>query len=125
MKRLPLALTTSAALLCTGCSCQTAETVLAGKSYVYEKGGFAGIGEFGIRLDADGTFSYYEGWASSYVGYGSWTIENGVLILSTDDGNYVNRFMVEGGDLVFLEDDSTNFLYVKVADGEKFLRDNN
>lgn len=81
MKRMLLALTTSAALLCTGCSRQTAETVLAGKSYVYENGGFAGIGEFGIRLDTDGTFSYYEGWASSYVGYGSWTIENGVLIL--------------------------------------------
>lgn len=121
-----LALTAALALTCTGCSEISSD--ISGKTYVYEKGGFAGIGDFVIKLNDDGTFSYYEGWASSYVGYGNWSVENGELVLSDDEDicyPYVNRFKIDGGDLVFLEDGSTNFLYVKVADGERFLYDNN
>lgn len=117
------ALTAAMALTCTGCSGISSD--ISGKTYVYEKGGFAGSGEFSIKLNDDGTFSYYEGWLSSYVGYGNWSVENGELVLS-DDGSYefVNRFKIEGGDLVFVEDNSTNFLYVTVADGERFLCNN-
>lgn len=115
-----LALTAAIALTCTGCSGISSD--ISGKTYVYENGGFAGMGEFAIKLNDDGTFSYYEGWASSYVGYGSWSVENGELVLSDDgDHGFVNRFKADGGDLVFIEDGSTNFLYVTVADGERFL----
>ncbi|MBD5130770.1 MAG: hypothetical protein HDT43_12740 [Ruminococcaceae bacterium] len=116
------ALTAAAVMTCAGCSDMSSD--ISGKTYVYENGGFAGMGEFAIKLNADGTFAYYEGWASSYVGYGKWSVENGELVLS-DDGDYgfVNRFNVDGGDLVFSENGSSNFLYVKVADGERFSSD--
>ena len=118
-----LALITAIALTCTGCSDISSD--ISGKTYVYEKGGFAGIGDFAIKLNDDGTFSYYEGWASSYVGYGSWSVENGELVLYDDEDMgcypFENRFKIDGGDLVFVEDGSTNFLYVTVADGERFL----
>lgn len=32
----------------------------------------------------------------------------------------VNYFKVDGNDLVFLAENSSNFVYVKVADGERF-----
>ena len=122
-----LALTAAVSLICTGCSDISSE--ISGKTYVYENGGFAGMGEFAIKLNDDGTFSYYEGVASSYVGYGSWSVENGEIVLYDDEDMgcypFVNRFKIDGGDLVFMENDSTNFLYVTVADGEKFLCNNN
>ena len=125
-KLIAAAMTAALALFLTGCSGVSSD--ISGKTYVYENGGFDGIGEFAIRLNDDGTFSYYEGWASSYVGYENWTVENGELVLSDDEyigvRPFVNRFKIDGDDLVFSEEGSTNFLYVTVADGERFLCDN-
>ena len=108
----------------------TAEDV-AGKTYVYEKDGCGGY--FTINLYEDGTFQYYEGMLSSYIGMGTWTLENNVLCLKdqemhrfTDDFStmepYIrtNYFRVEQDCLVWLEENSDNFLYVKVSDGERF-----
>ncbi len=93
---------------------------LAGKVYRYEKDGF--YGDFTLRLDADGRFWYYEGAASSYIGNGSWTLEGRLLTLRDDARpNLLNQFEVEGDALAFVEEGSTNFLYLKVADGERFL----
>jgi len=92
-----------------------------GKTYVYENEGI--MGGFTITLYNDGTFSYYEGMASSYLGFGSWNQE-GDIITMTDDGTggygLVNRFKLNGDDLIFVEDGSSNFIYVKVQDGEQF-----
>lgn len=92
---------------------------IAGKTFVYEKEGVGG--EFAIQLYIDGTFSYSEGMLSSHIGMGKWTLEEGVLTL-TDSGvsGRVNHFYVIGNDLIYLSEGSTNFLYVNVADGEKF-----
>lgn len=92
------------------------------KTFVYEKEGCGG--EFTIRINDDGTFDYCEGVLSSYIGNGSWRLDNGILVLTDDDGTAdprVNRFEVKESDLVFLSEDSSNFLYVKVADGEHFV----
>lgn len=92
------------------------------KTFVHEKDGFGG--EFTIQINDDGTFGCYEGLLSSYIGIGSWILDNDILVLSDDDGiGYllVNRFEVKDGDLVFLSEDSSNFLYVNVADGEHFV----
>lgn len=95
---------------------------IADKIFVYEKDGFGSA--FTISLSDDGTFSYYEGGFSSYIGAGSWVLEDDILVLSDDDEvgyPFVNRFKVKDGELVFISEDSSNFLYVKVADGERFV----
>ena len=92
-----------------------------GKTYTYEKEGI--MGSFTITLYNDGTFSYYEGMASSYLGFGSWT-QNGDAITLTDDGHgglgLINHFEFDKTDLIFVEEGSSNFIYVKVQNGERF-----
>ena len=96
---------------------------IAGKTYVYENEGI--LGSFAITLYEDGSFTYFEGLASSYIGNGSWTQE-GDNITMTDDGEggygLVNHFKFIGENLVFVEQNSSNFVYVKVKDGERFYR---
>ena len=96
---------------------------IAGNTYLYENEGI--MGSFTITLYEDGTFTYYEGMASSYIGVGSWD-QDGDTITMTDDGHggygFVNHFRLDGDDLVFVDKDSANFVYVKVKDGEKFHR---
>lgn len=95
---------------------------IVNKTFVYEKEGFGG--DFTIQINDDGTFGYYEGLLSSYIGIGNWILDNDILVLSDDDDigyPLVNRFEVKDGDLVFLAEDSSNFLYMKVADGEHFV----
>jgi len=108
----------------------TAEDI-AGKRYVYAGEGFAS--DFTLSLYADGTFQYYEGMLSSYIGMGAWTLNGDVLTIKDGsmgrlqpDGtweyyNRVNRFRVEKDRLVWLAEGSDNFLYVDVEDGEAFL----
>ena len=51
--------------------------------YVYEKEGFGG--EFTITLNKDGTFEYYEGGLSSFLGHGTWTLEDGLLCMAEEN----------------------------------------
>lgn len=114
----------AAALLCagfTGCARQITESDLAGKTYVYEKDGFGG--DFTITLNNDGTFTYSEGFLSSYLGVGKWKLDGGELILTDNKETgrpLENRFKIADGELVFQAEASSNFIYVKAADGEKF-----
>ena len=116
------ALLSAAAVLLAGCAHAVQESDIAGKTYLYEKEGFGG--SFVIRLNTDGTFDYYEGALSSYIGMGEWTLEGDTLLLAdSEETGYplVNYFRVEGDELIFLPEDSSNFVYVKVAEGERFL----
>lgn len=94
-----------------------------GTTYVYENEGI--LGSFQITLFEDGTFTYYEGNASSYFGTGTWK-QDGSTITMTDNElagyNLVNHFKLDGSDLIFAEQNSSNFIYVKVKNGEKFHR---
>lgn len=93
----------------------------AGKTYVYENEGF--YGDFTITLYENGTFSYYEGLASSYSGAGTWEQDGDIIILTDDEQMgypLINRFTFDGENLVFMEEDSSNFIYVKVKNGERF-----
>lgn len=95
---------------------------LAGRVYQYEKDGFGG--DFIIRLEADGCFWYYEGSLSSYIGVGSWALEDGILTLRDDyqiGFPLVNRFEAAEDALIFREEGSSNFIYLKVQDGERFF----
>ena len=89
------------------------------------------LDKFTIAINNDGTFTYYETLFSSHLGFGEWTLEDDVLTITesaksiTADGQIIevkrqNRFLVDGDDLIFIEDGSDNFIYVKVKNGERF-----
>lgn len=108
------------------CGCQKGASedirdMIVDRTFIYEKDGIGG--DFTISVNSDGTFQYYEGGFSSYIGMGSWTLEDDILILSDNIETgypFVNRFKVDGNKLIFLIEDSSNFIYIKVADGECF-----
>lgn len=110
---LPLLLALS---LLAGCSGAVKTEDLAGKRYVYEKDGFGG--PFTITLKEDGSFTYYEGMLSSYIGMGDWTVEGDALTLREKDQWFA--FRVEEESLVFRKEMSGKFLFIDVEDGEKF-----
>lgn len=93
------------------------------KRYTYEGEGFGGA--FTITVRDDGTFTYYEGPLSSHLGDGTWAVSGDVLtltdpVLADQELVRVNRFRMEGDDLVFLAEGSDNFLYVQLSEGERF-----
>ena len=98
------------------------EDNIVNKTFTYEKSGF--YGDFGIRIDDDGTYTYYEGNASSYIGVGKWELHDSTLIMTDDyfDGTIKNIFKVGGDKLVWTENGSSNFKYVKLKDGAVFYR---
>ena len=108
-----------AAVACKKTESDPKPAVAAG-TYVWEKEGFGG--DFTITLREDGTYEYYEGFLSSYIGTGTWTVEDGVLILTEQGGyDFVYRFTVQDGALVYRTAGSSAFIYVKAADGDRFL----
>lgn len=90
------------------------------KSFIYEKEG-AGS-SFTITIYGDGTFSYYAGWFSSHIGMGVWEQKGGKLYLYESDYSHANRFVfyIEENALVYFAAESSDFMYVNVADGERF-----
>ena len=95
---------------------------LAGKTFVWEKEGFGG--DFTITLKKDGTFEYYEGYLSSFIGTGTWKVRNSILVLlESEDTGYgrIFRFSVGEDELRFLGGGSDDFGYVQVKDGDRFL----
>lgn len=93
----------------------------AGK-YVCENPGIGG--EFSIVINEDGTFSYYEGALSSYIGMGKWTYNDNKIILR-DEGmvssirQYI--FDCEDGVIVYNKTESADFTYVNLEDKTRFL----
>ena len=94
---------------------------VAGKLYIYEKEGAGG--NFTLDVLKDGTFQYSAGILSSHLGIGKWEIKNGRLYLYDEGYNKVKTFVfdIQEDALVFCAAESDRFLYVDVADGEKFL----
>lgn len=95
--------------------------LVRGKTFLYEEEGI--LGSFTITLYEDKTFTYYEGMASSYMGMGTWSQEGDFITLTDDkQGGYglINHFILDGNNLVFIEEDSTNFIYLKVKNGDEF-----
>ena len=91
--------------------------------YCYEGDGFGG--DFTITLRADGSFTYYEGHLSSYIGAGKWSVSGDILTLEDETGiepPIINHFRMDENNLIFQEKGSSNFIYVKVADGAVFSK---
>ena len=89
--------------------------------FVWEKEGFGG--DFTIMLNDDGTYLYYVGALSSYIGSGKWTLQEGRVVLTETTGyDNVFYFAVKEDDLFFIKDGSSEFMYVTVEDGDRFIR---
>ena len=52
---------------------------------------------------------------------GTWQQE-GDLVTLYHEQHFQNHFRFEGEDLVFAAEGSTNFMYVDVAEGDRFVR---
>lgn len=80
---------------------------------------------FTISFLPDGTYTWYESPVSSFIGTGTYSIEDGILTM-TDDAEMtgterLNRFKVSENSLLFVSEGSDNFNMVKLADGEEFV----
>lgn len=93
----------------------------AAGTYRYEEAGFGG--NFTITLREDGTYTFYEGEFSSYIGGGHWYAERKHLYLSEENGFEGQfYFLREAGVLSYMKTYSDPFLYVNVPDEGKFIR---
>lgn len=107
--------------ICAGKDISAVGDTAGGKNYVYENEGI--MGSFAITLYEDKTFFYSEGIASSYLGVGTWTQDGDIITLTDNEiAGYIriNHFRIDGDDLLFLAEDSSNFIYVKIQNGERF-----
>ena len=91
---------------------------VAGRKYVWEKGGFGS--DFVITFHDDGTYDYYEGVLSSYLGKGEYRIEQDILIMRDMFYDLSFSFRVTESGLIYLADQSSSFLYAHVNDGDRF-----
>ena len=93
---------------------------VAGNTFVWEKEGFGG--DFTVSFHEDGTYEYYVGFLSSYIGSGDWTMDDDVLTLNETSGyDLVFRFSLVDDELVYLSEGSDRFIGVTVEDGDRFL----
>jgi hypothetical protein len=90
-----------------------------GKTFIDEGKGLQGD-DFTITFNEDNTFSYSEGIASSHTGLGTWSIEGNVITLYENDPEMKNSFEIKDDQLIWLEKESDNFIYIKLTDGEVF-----
>ncbi|MBO6131390.1 MAG: hypothetical protein J6P28_05420 [Treponema sp.] len=100
------------------CSTTKEAVNVCGKKYVYDKEGFGS--DFTISFYEDNKFHYSEGGLSSYIGYGTWEIKNKIITLRDVDMPFCNNFILKGNKLVWQEKKSSNFLYLKISDGDTF-----
>lgn len=100
------------------CSTNKETINICGKTYVYDKEGFGS--DFTISFYENNKFHYSEGGLSSYIGYGIWEIKNKIITLHDVDMPFCNNFILKGNKLVWQEKNSSNFLYLKISDGDTF-----
>ncbi len=94
---------------------------LVAGTYRYEGEGFGG--DFTITLNADGSYSFYEGPLSSYLGGGTWRMDDGTVHMTEQSGFDLEfLFEVQDDALAYLAAGSDAFPYVKVSDAERFVR---
>lgn len=110
---------------CCGRELYTVENI----SGSYSRENTNGFDHFTITLNENGTYSYFETMISSHLGMGGYTLEDGVVTLTDSQipGLYGSltrtyRFRCEDGKLIFLADESDNFMYIKLPDGAEFDR---
>ena len=101
---------------------QREKTASLAGTYRYEGEGFGG--DFTITLNADGTYAFYEGPLSSYMGAGTWYTAYGAVYMDEDDAGFDLSFAfgAEGDALIYLAGSSDAFPYVELPDEARFIR---
>lgn len=90
--------------------------------YRYEGEGFGG--DFTITIARDGTYTFYEGPLSSYMGGGEWSVSGSRMDMYEENGfNLYFTMIVTEDALVYVKGESDEFPYIQVPDGGRFLRD--
>jgi hypothetical protein len=107
------------ALTSCGSKSEKIEDNVIGKKFIYSGEGLDGD-DFAITFNEDHTFTYSEGRASSHMGYGEWSIEGTIITLAESDPEMNNNFEIGDDQLKWLEEGSSNFIYVKLKNGEVF-----
>ena len=75
-----------------------------------------------VSLYEDGTFMFGFSPVSSYIGHGEYTIEDNMLYLETDDGNFHYSFKISGEDLIYDAENSSGFTWFSdFGDGDVFV----
>lgn len=89
-----------------------------------------GMIPFSITLNEDGTYRYLECGISSHIGMGGYTFKDGIVTLVDANipgvhGSLTRRykFRFEDEKLVFLAEESDDFMYIKLPDGAAFERE--
>lgn len=102
---------------------ESATASIAG-TYKFEGEGFGG--DFTITLNADGTYEFYEGPLSSYMGMGTWNACDDVIHMTEGNAGFALSFTfgVEDNVLIYLSAESDAFPYVALSDGARFIRSN-
>lgn len=106
--------------------CLTNQTEFVCGTYTYEyneESDFV-LADFKVTFREDGIYEYYEGPLSSYIGIGTYSIENDILTMKGDadaGNNSLHRFRIKGKRIYFMEKESDNFTYIKVKDGQSFV----
>ncbi len=102
-------------------SSKTGSSSMNGNQYVWEKKVF--VGDFVIALNDDHTYQCYGGSLHScYNSIGTWTNEDGIIVMTESNGyDNVFRFKLTEEGLIYIADGSSKFMYVDVADGDRFL----
>ncbi|MBQ8624412.1 MAG: hypothetical protein IJ424_08640 [Oscillospiraceae bacterium] len=74
-----------------------------------------------VTLLEDNRFMFVFSPISSYIGFGTYAINEDVLTLTTDDGEYVYIFEIANGKLVFNAEDSSEMTwFAEIPDGAEF-----
>ena len=121
----------------TGCDCDfsknsnsqstndtvdTSEDIVIKRIYVYEESD--DVVKPIITLLGDNKCSFTFSALSSYLGIGTYTIEDDFFVLNTDDGLYTYTFKIEGEDmgrLIFVADKSSDYIHQgQFEDGSVF-----
>ena len=81
---------------------------------------------FYINLLPNGICEWYESPTSSYVGEDYYSVEGDILtirgVMPGTGEERTNRFRINGNEMVFIEEGSSNFNMIKLVDGERFSR---
>jgi hypothetical protein len=95
------------------------EEKVIGKTFIYEGEGLR-WDDFTITFNENNTCSYSEGIESSHLGFGTWSLKGNIITLVENNPEMKNNFEINDDQLIWLQKDSDNFIYVKLMDGVVF-----